>query len=493
MASTSQSSASSPHTKPPLASLISTHDFENAASRTLTPKAWAFISSAATDLTTRRRNVSAFADISLRPRTLRDVSSIDLSASMLGRRMRMPLFCSPAAMASLVHPDAEKAIGTACKASGIAQCVSTSASYPLRDIVAAIDAHPVDTPHDTPVFFQLYVDKNRDNTRRLIQGARSAGAQALFVTIDAAVPGKREADERVPADVPITSPLSGTAATNDAKGSSIGRTMGAFIDPSLCWADIPWLRSVAPGMPIVLKGIQTSEDAVLAMEAGVDGIVVPNHGGRSLDTAPATILILLELRKNCPEIFDRMDVCVDGGIRRGTDIFKALCLGAKAVGIGRGPLFAVNYGYEGVLKYIESMLVINIPVTCATAPPLRLLTAQSPERRAGNDNEAVWSDEPGPTSPRISEYARRRPPHPGEAKCRFGDAHQEPTVVPCLFSKCLSARSGATHHVRRPCLLPRLFSSVNSLTIDYLKRLQTMRIESCESFALNMDMLRPDP
>ncbi|KAJ6438693.1 FMN-dependent dehydrogenase [Purpureocillium lavendulum] len=344
--------------KPPLASLISTHDFEEAASRTLTPKAWAFISSAATDLNTKRRNVTAFADITLRPRTLRNVSTVDMSASMLGRRLRMPLFCSPAAMASLVHPDGEKAIGTACKASGIAQCVSTSASYPLKDIVAAIGAHPVDTPHDTPVFFQLYVDKNRDNTHRLIKDARAAGAQALFVTIDAPVPGKREADERVPADVPITSPLSGTAASNDAKGSSIGRTMGAFIDSSLCWEDIPWLRSCAPGMHIVLKGIQTSEDAIMAMEAGVDGIVVSNHGGRSVDTSPATILILLELRKNCPEVFDRVDVYIDGGIRRGTDIFKALCLGAKAVGIGRGPLLAVNYGYEGVLKYIEGNLTL---------------------------------------------------------------------------------------------------------------------------------------
>ncbi|ODA77400.1 hypothetical protein RJ55_07029 [Drechmeria coniospora] len=339
--------------KPSIDTLISTHDFEAVASRTLQPKTWAFISSAATDLVTKQRNVTAYADITLRPRTLRDVSHVDLSTSMLGHGLRVPLFCSPAAMAVLVHPAGEKAIGTACKASGIAQCVSTSASYPLRHITAAVRDHPVDTPHDMPVFFQLYVDKNRENTRRLIQDAVEAGAKALFLTVDCPVPGKREADERVQAGVAVTSPLSGATAGHDSKGSALGRTMGRFIDPALSWSDIPWIRSCAPGLPLVLKGIQTSEDAVLAVQARVDGIVVSNHGGRSLDTTPAAILILLELRRNCPDLFDRMDVYVDGGISRGTDIFKALCLGAKAVGIGRGTLFAVNYGYEGVVRYIE--------------------------------------------------------------------------------------------------------------------------------------------
>ncbi|POR33986.1 Cytochrome b2 [Tolypocladium paradoxum] len=339
--------------KPPLSSLISTHDFEAAASHTLTSKAWAFISSAATDLHTLRRNSSAFSDITLRPRTLRNVSHIDTTTSMLGHKLRVPIFCSPAALAKLVHPAGETAIGTACKEAGIAQCVSTSSSYPLGHIVAAIDGHAVETPHEVPVFFQLYVDKNRENTRKLVRAAQQAGAKALFLTIDLPVPGKREADERVVGDAAISSPLSGATAGNDAKGGSLGRTMGRFIDDSLSWADIPWIRRCAPGMPLVLKGVQTSEDAELAIEAGVDAIVVSNHGGRTLDTVPASILILLELRRNCPEVFDKMEVYVDSGFRRGTDIFKALCLGAKAVGIGRGPLYAVNYGHEGVLKYIE--------------------------------------------------------------------------------------------------------------------------------------------
>ncbi|KAK3181083.1 hypothetical protein K4F52_007624 [Lecanicillium sp. MT-2017a] len=341
--------------KRPLDSLISVDDFEQAASEDLNPKTWAFISSAATDLYTKRRNKSAYSEITLRPRILRNVAHLDLSTEMLGGKLRLPIFCSPAAMATLVHPEGEKDIGRACKASGMAQCVSTSAAYPLKDIVAAINQHEAKTAHNTPVYFQLYVDKNRKRSEELLQQVQKCGATAIFLTVDAPVAGKREADERIKADVNVSSPLSGAKASNDAKGGSLGRTMAGFIDPSVTWEDIQWIRSCAPELRIVLKGVQTCEDAVLAAQAGVDGIVLSNHGGRSLDTSPATILLLLEMRKNCPEVFHQLDVLVDGGITRGTDIFKALCLGAKAVGVGRGALYGLNYGYEGVVKFFDSM------------------------------------------------------------------------------------------------------------------------------------------
>lgn len=349
--------------KPALSSLISTHDFELVASKTFAPKAWAFVSSAATDLHTKSRNKSTWADIHLRPRTLRNVAEVDLSTTMLGHSLRMPIFCSPVAMAKMVHDDGEKGIGRACKESGIAQCVSTSASYPVEDIVSAIKAHAAKTPFDVPVFFQLYVDKKRDNSRRLVQRARDAGASAIFLTIDAPIPGKREADERIQSDESLQSGMSGAAPGNDSKGGALGRTMGAYIDASMSWADIPWLKDCAGDMSIVLKGIQTCEDALLAVEAGVDAIVVSNHGGRSLDTSSATIMVLLELHKNTPEVFKSVDVFVDGGITRGTDIFKALCLGAKAVGIGRGQLYGLNYGHDGVSRYVESesSLLVSFP------------------------------------------------------------------------------------------------------------------------------------
>jgi L-lactate dehydrogenase (cytochrome) len=204
-----------------------------------------------------------------------------------------------------------------------------------------------------PFFFQLYVDKQRAKSARLLSHVEALGVKAIFVTVDAPVAGKREADERVKADESMSAPMSGERAKNDTKGGSLGRIMAGFIDASLSWDDIPWLRQCT-SLPLVLKGVQTAMDARRAMQEGINGIVLSNHGGRSLDTSPAPVLLLLELQKCCPEVFDRMEVFVDGGIMRGTDIFKALCLGARAVGIGRGFLYALNYGQEGVEKYIES-------------------------------------------------------------------------------------------------------------------------------------------
>lgn len=348
--------------KPPLDSLINTHDFEIAASKSFTAKTWAFVSSAATDLHTKTRNSSAYSSIGLRPRVLHDVSNVCTRTTMLGQPMRTPIFCSPTSLGRLVHPDGEKELGRACKNLGIPQCVSTSASFPLAELVTAVRSHQADTDYDLPFFFQLYVDKKRANSERLLREAAELGIKGVFLTVDAPIPGKREADERMQADESISSPMSGAKAKNDKKGGALGRLMGAYIDDSLQWSDLAWLRECAPGVPIVLKGIQTAMDAVKAMEAGVDAILISNHGGRSLDTAPATILVLLELHKCCPEIFDKMEVFVDGGVSRGTDVFKALCLGAKAVGIGRGFLYGLNYGQEGVERYIDSELNPHVVV-----------------------------------------------------------------------------------------------------------------------------------
>ncbi|KAK1989402.1 FMN-dependent dehydrogenase [Colletotrichum cereale] len=347
--------------KPPLDTLISAHDFEQAASASLSPKAWAFVSSAATDLHTKARNASAYALIGLRPRVLVDVASVSTSTAMLGNPMRAPIFCPPTAMARLVHPDGEKELGRACKSACIPQCVSVSASFPLDEILAARAAHSspppaaegAAAPYDVPVFFQLYVDKDRAKSERILRSAQAQGVKALFLTVDAPIPGKREADERVASDESLASPISGARAINDAKGGALGRIMGSYVDASVNWSDIAWLRRTVPGLPIVLKGVQTWMDAERAADAGVEAIVLSNHGGRSLDTSPATVMVLLELQKNCPRVFDSVEVYIDGGVSRGTDIFKALCLGAKAVGVGRGLLYGLNYGAEGVERYIE--------------------------------------------------------------------------------------------------------------------------------------------
>jgi L-lactate dehydrogenase (cytochrome) len=260
-------------------------------------------------------------------------------------------------MAKMVHPEGEKGIARGCRAKGIPQCVSTNASFPIDEIFESVaDRGKYEEEEGgLPIFFQLYVDKQREKSEKLLKHVEELGVKAIFVTVDAPVPGKREADERVKADESLSTPMSGAKAKNDAKGGALGRIMGSYIDASLKWEDIAWLRRCTK-LPIVLKGVQTAMDAKRAMKNGIEGLVLSNHGGRSLDTAPAPVLLLLELQKCCPEVFDKMEIFVDGGVMRGTDIFKALCLGAKSVGIGRGFLFALNYGQEGVEKYVESKL-----------------------------------------------------------------------------------------------------------------------------------------
>ena len=202
-----------------------------------------------------------------------------------------------------------------------------------------------------PFFFQLYVNSDRSKTEALLRSAKELGVKALQVTVDAPIPGKREADERIAAEN-LVSAVSGAVASNDKKGGGLGRVMAKYIDPTLCWEDLAWLKKVS-GLPIVLKGIQTAADARKAVEYGAAAILLSNHGGRSLDTTQPAMLTLLELHKYSPEVFDRLEVYVDGGFTRGTDVIKALALGATAVGLGRPFLYALAYGQDGVEHLIE--------------------------------------------------------------------------------------------------------------------------------------------
>lgn len=177
--------------------------------------------------------------------------------------------------------------------------------------------------------------------------------RAVLVTVDAAGRGKRESDERLKVDEIIVNPVTGEALKADKRGGGLTRMMGSYIDQSMTWKDLAWIRQQTD-LPIILKGITCAADAKLAAEYRVDGILLSNHGGRNLDYSPPSILLLLEMHKNCPEIFDQMEVYVDGGFRRGSDILKALCLGAKAVGIGRTFLYALHYGTEGAEHLVQS-------------------------------------------------------------------------------------------------------------------------------------------
>ncbi|KAL8953213.1 MAG: hypothetical protein Q9222_000912 [Ikaeria aurantiellina] len=298
--------------KPALSTLISTYDFEAVAEKTIAPKAWAFYSSAATDLVTHKANQSFFDRIWFRPRVLRKVS--------------------------------------------------TNASYPITDIVTSL---PRSTPPH-PFFFQLYVSKHRPDSEALLRTVWDLGIRTIFLTVDSPIAGKREADERVRREEDQGTPMmtgGGKKPVNDKRGGGLGRITGSFIDEDLSWGDLGWLRRHWEGS-IVIKGIMCAADAVRAAEEGVDGIVLSNHGGRNLDTAPPSILILLDLHLNAPHVFKKLEIYIDGGVRRGTDILKAICLGATAVGLGRPFLYSLNYGSEGV-EYLVDLLQDELSVAMA--------------------------------------------------------------------------------------------------------------------------------
>ncbi|KAL9572348.1 hypothetical protein ACKAV7_003549 [Fusarium commune] len=333
---------STPKTKtiPPLDAILSAPDFEKAAQDSLSAKTWAFYSSAATDLVTHGKNKELVRRVMIRPRILRNVSQVNYKTSILGFDSSAPFFISPAAMARLAHPDGELALSRAAANEGIIQCISSNASFSLKSIVKA-------APPTQPFFFQLYVNSNHEKTVELLKTVRGLGVKAIFVTVDAPVPGKREADERAAQEQTVKSAISGGESSKDKKGSGFGRLMAQYIDKSLCWDDLAWIREASGGLPIVLKGVQTAEDVIKAAEYGVEGVLLSNHGGRSLDGAQASILVLLELRKNCPEVFDQLEVYIDGGFERGSDILKAIALGATAVGIGRPFLYSLVHGQDG--------------------------------------------------------------------------------------------------------------------------------------------------
>jgi isopentenyl diphosphate isomerase/L-lactate dehydrogenase-like FMN-dependent dehydrogenase len=267
-------------------------------------------------------------------------------------------------MARLAHPDGEWGIANACEKFGAMQIISQNASMTPEQIVA--DATP------GQVFgWQLYVQNERHKSEAMLARMNKLDAiKFICLTLDAPVPGKREHDERsknVASNLPVRAAVqeaqsvskTSTSATTPSKPKSMGMGQSLFWGTAadLTWRDtLAWLAKHT-SKPIVLKGLQTHEDAYLAslQAPQVKAIILSNHGGRALDTAPPAVHTLLEIRKYCPEVFDKIEVWVDGGIKRGTDVVKALCLGARGVGVGRAALFGLGAGgKEGVARMLES-------------------------------------------------------------------------------------------------------------------------------------------
>lgn len=377
-ASTSNESSTPSSTTPPdLSTLLNLTEIESAATNLLTDKAWAYYYSAADDLYSKSLNSTVYQSILLRPRIFIDCTRCSTSSTFLNHPTQLPLFASPAAMARLAHPSGEKGIAEACATYGAVQMISNNASMTPEQIVAGAPAEQV-------FGWQLYVQNERRRSEDMLARiAKLRNVKFVVLTLDAPVPGKREHDERasnVGAGLPVRSavqmePLRSSskpepAAFGQREGEKekekekkeeksrggMGTALFAGTAADLTWeTTLPWLAKHT-NLPIVLKGVQTHEDAYLASlhAPQIKGIILSNHGGRAADTAPPALHTLLEIRKYCPEVFGRVEVYVDGGIKRGTDVVKALCLGAKAVGIGRAPLWGLGVGgREGVERVFE--------------------------------------------------------------------------------------------------------------------------------------------
>ncbi|KAH8681497.1 cytochrome b2 [Xylariales sp. PMI_506] len=330
---------------PPLEQCFNLMDFESVAKNVMKKGAWAYYSSAADDQITLRENHEAFHRIWFRPKVLVDVENVDFSTTMLGTKVDVPFYVTATALGKLGHHEGEVLLTKAAKKHNVVQMIPTLASCSFDEIMDAAEGDQVQ-------WLQLYVNKDREITRRIVQYAEKRGCKALFITVDAPQLGRREKDMRSKFTDQGTNVQQGQQ-TDNSQGAA--RAISSFIDPSLSWKDIPWFQSITK-MPIILKGVQRVEDVLKAVEVGVQGVVLSNHGGRQLEFAPSAVEVLAETMPVLRELGleKKIEVYIDGGVRRGTDIIKALCLGAKGVGIGRPFLYAMSaYGLDGVNRAMQ--------------------------------------------------------------------------------------------------------------------------------------------
>jgi 4-hydroxymandelate oxidase len=311
--------------------------------------AYDYFASGAHDEHTLRENVAAWSRLALHYRVLVDVSSRDASTTVLGSAISMPVMVAPTAFHKLACPEGELATARAAARAGTIMVLSSLSNTAIEDVAVAAGG---------ALWFQLYVYRDRGATEALVARAEAAGARALVVTVDAPVLGRRERDVRNGFHLPpglrvenMTAAGHGEVAHRDGE-SGLASYVAEKLDPSLGWKDVAWLRSVTR-LPVLVKGLVRPDDARAALDSGARGVIVSNHGGRQLDGAPATAAVLGPI---ADAVQGRIEVLVDGGIRRGTDALKALCLGARAVLVGRPILWGLSIaGEEGALGVLEGL------------------------------------------------------------------------------------------------------------------------------------------
>lgn len=339
---------------PSIDTISNVYDFEYLASKILSKQAWAYYSSGSDDEVSMRENHSAYHRIFFKPRILVNVKDVDTSTEMLGRKVDLPFYVSATALCKLGNPkEGEKDIARGCGSGPkkIPQMISTLASCSLEEILESAPSK------DQIQWFQLYVNSDRKVTDDLISKVEKLGLKALFVTVDAPALGNREKDAKVKFSSSKSGPHANSKGKPEASSDGASRALSTFIDPSLSWDDVIQFKKKT-SLPIVIKGVQSVEDVIKAAEIGVAGVVLSNHGGRQLDFSRSPIEVLAEAAPiiKARNLEKQFELFVDGGVCRGTDILKALCLGATGVGLGRPFLYANStYGEAGVRKLIEKL------------------------------------------------------------------------------------------------------------------------------------------
>lgn len=323
--------------------LLTIDDYEKAARKRLSSMAYDYFRSGSDDERTLKRNRKAFRRFEIWPRMLVDIAERDLETEVLGTRIEFPVLVAPTAYHRLAHPDGESETARGAAAAGTIFVLSTLSTTSIEDVAAASTG---------PMWFQLYIHKDRGLTKSLVERAQAAGFLAIVLTVDAPVLGRRLADERNEFALPQGMSMVNLEADliTPGGGSSLSEYLATRHDPSVTWDDIEWLRSIT-SLPLLIKGVLRADDAARAVQAGSAGVIVSNHGGRQLDGAPASIDALHDV---VDAVNGRAEIFLDGGVRWGTDVLKAVAMGAKAVLVGRPVLWGLALdGAEGVTAVLH--------------------------------------------------------------------------------------------------------------------------------------------
>jgi len=338
-------------------------DYERYAQERVPPAHWSYLNGAAADGVTAAENCTAFTRLRLRSRVLAPLQNGHTRVELLGSTLEAPLLVAPMAYQTLAHPEGENAIALGAAATRTGMVVSTQASLPLEAIAQTAQSNPQSA---APLWFQLYIQPDRDFTLQLVQRAARAGYKALVVTVDAPVTGLRNQEQRAGFALPphVRAVNLDGMRTPSMRSAVAGQSAvfgSGLIDYAPTWQDLRWLIQHSR-LPVLVKGILHPQDAQQALDTGAAGIIVSNHGGRALDTLPATIDVLPEIVRSVQRQHKHAPILMDGGIRRGTDVFKALALGAKAVLVGRpimhGLASAGATGVAHVLHLLRSELEV---------------------------------------------------------------------------------------------------------------------------------------